>query len=166
MGLGKVLARAQTEEGNAALVATMLLRQVFRSQVPAQLQVMAQGLMGLGKSTTLKTLRNLLGGVWVNQDEVAWKFGGKKARQNFLRVLGEASRDPQVPVILIDKINTMRMHRNDIRKAIKVQRLVLLTFEHPDDRGTGRWDNAAALALERIRGRGQAHRTLVEGDAG
>ena len=34
------LVRAQTEEGKAALVGTMLLRKVLNSQVPAQLQVL------------------------------------------------------------------------------------------------------------------------------
>lgn len=126
-------------------------------EAPGQLRLIVSGLMGSGKSTLCRTLAELLGGVWINQDECN---GSKRA---FLDEVGLVAKDEGTRVMLIDKINTMRTHRKGILGAIRKggshSRTVLLRMQHPLD-APGCLDHAVELCEARIRGRGAGHRTL------
>jgi len=105
-------------------------------------------------------LRHLLGGQWVNQDEFADKKKG--AKKAFLAEIERVARDKSIPVLLVDKINTMRQHRREIREAMdrgQAGDICLIQLRHPDDE-PGQWRRAIDLCQDRIQGRGSAHRTL------
>jgi len=137
--------------------------------------VVVRGLQGSGKSTLCRALRALLGGQWVNQDEVVAAAGGKRrgssARELFLHAVSAAAADAQTRYLFVDKIHTLRRHRDDVRDAIArglPQRqpsagraaLVLLNLAHPDD-DEGEHMHAEKICVERIGQRGVCHLSLV-----
>lgn len=132
-----------------------------RSTEPVgQLRLIVAGLMGSGKSTLCRALQDLLGGVWVNQDEFSHK--GKTAKKSFLAEVKRLACDERIPALLVDKINTMEQHRREILEAMEGGTpgcVVLLQMRHPADE-PGHWKNAIQLCLSRIHSRGEGHRTL------
>jgi len=129
--------------------------------VRRQLRLVVAGLMGSGKSTLCRMLAHLLGGHWVNQDEFSHK--GKAAKRAFLEEIEAESRDRRIPVLIVDKINTLRQHRREILHAMDhgvSGDIVFVQMSHPDD-SPGRLDNMVKLCIERIQGRGEGHRTLL-----
>jgi hypothetical protein len=109
-------------------------------------------------------LADLLGGVWVNQDEFSHK--GKGAKRAFLAEIARTAADKSVPVLLVDKINTMRQHRSEILDAMEsgvAGDISLIQIRHPIDK-PDRFDEAIELCLSRIQGRGESHRTLKATD--
>ncbi|CAE7298731.1 unnamed protein product [Symbiodinium pilosum] len=131
-------------------------------QVPEedrQLRLVVAGLMGSGKSTLCRMLRHLLGGTWINQDEFA---GHKNAKKAFLKAIADAASDDSVPVLLVDKINTERQHRNGIVQEMRKGRpgdIIFVQIKHPDD--SGGWKNTLQWCESRIARRGSGHRTLM-----
>lgn len=116
--------------------------------------------MGSGKSTLCRMLRHLLGGTWVNQDE--FSHCGKGAKKAFLAEVKRASGDDNTPVVLVDKINTLRQHRDDILQAMESGGrgdIVFVQLRHPQDK-PGSWVHCTELCEARIRRRGEGHRTL------
>lgn len=116
--------------------------------------------MGSGKSTLCRMLRHLLGGTWVNQDE--FSHCGKGAKKAFLAEVNRASGDDSIPVVLVDKINTLRQHRDDILQAMEsggAGDIVFVQLRHPQD-GPNSWVHCTQLCEARIRSRGEGHRTL------
>eukprot|EP00927_Polykrikos_kofoidii_P055923 TRINITY_DN50108_c0_g1_i1.p1 TRINITY_DN50108_c0_g1~~TRINITY_DN50108_c0_g1_i1.p1 ORF type:complete len:706 (-),score=162.40 TRINITY_DN50108_c0_g1_i1:48-2165(-) len=132
--------------------------------VRRQLRLVVAGLMGSGKSTICRMLAHMLEGRWVNQDEFSHK--GKGAKWAFLSEVKETANNKKVPVLIVDKINTMRQHRKDIVDAMSsggAGDIVFIQLVHPDDR-PGNLDNQVQLCLSRIHARGQGHRTLMGND--
>jgi len=128
---------------------------------PQQLRLIVAGLMGSGKSTICRMLNHLFEGVWVNQDE--FSHCGKGAKRAFLAEISRAAGDKKVPVVLVDKISTMRQHRREILESMQsgiAGNTVLLQMRHPQD-APDRWENAVRLCESRIRSRGDKHRTLM-----
>merc|ERR1719401_2556820 len=106
-------------------------------------------------------LEHLLGGVWVNQDEFSHR--GKAAKRAFLEEIHREAQDKKVPVLIVDKINTMRQHRREILDAMQSGvsgDVVFVQMVHPKDK-PDRLDNMVKLCLSRIQGRGEGHRTLM-----
>eukprot|EP00930_Biecheleria_cincta_P059642 TRINITY_DN45356_c0_g1_i1.p1 TRINITY_DN45356_c0_g1~~TRINITY_DN45356_c0_g1_i1.p1 ORF type:complete len:960 (-),score=156.09 TRINITY_DN45356_c0_g1_i1:78-2957(-) len=129
-------------------------------RLPRQLRLVVGGLMGSGKSTLCRMLRHLLGGTWVNQDE--FSHLGKGAKRAFLAEVKRASGDDSTPVVLVDKINTLRQHRDDILQAMESGGrgdIVFVQLRHPQDK-PGSWVHCTELCEARIRSRGEGHRTL------
>ncbi|CAK0871303.1 unnamed protein product, partial [Prorocentrum cordatum] len=125
-----------------------------------QLRIIVAGLMGSGKSTLCRMLRHLFGGTWVNQDE--FSHLGKGAKKAFLAEVKRAAGDKQTQVLLVDKINTLRQHRQEILDAMDAGlrgEAVLVEVRHPAD-PEGRWEHTAELCQARIEARGERHRTL------
>lgn len=141
-----------------------LLKMALRGGTQHQLRIIVGGLMGSGKSTICRMLAELLGGTWVNQDEFSHK--GKGAKRAFLAEITRAAADKSVPVLLVDKINTMKQHRREILEAMEsgvVGDTILIQMRHPED-SPERFDKAIKLCLSRIQGRGEGHRTLKPSD--
>eukprot|EP00747_Dinoflagellata_sp_TGD_P025229 gnl/TRDRNA2_/TRDRNA2_131108_c0_seq1.p1 gnl/TRDRNA2_/TRDRNA2_131108_c0~~gnl/TRDRNA2_/TRDRNA2_131108_c0_seq1.p1 ORF type:complete len:783 (+),score=121.65 gnl/TRDRNA2_/TRDRNA2_131108_c0_seq1:52-2349(+) len=126
-----------------------------------QVRLIVSGLMGSGKSTLCRMLAHLLEGVWVNQDEFSHK--GKGAKKAFLAEIERVAQSSTCPVVLVDKINTMRQHRREILTALNSGvpgDVALLEMRHPLD-APGRYDHAVKLCESRIHDRGAKHRTLA-----
>merc|ERR1712151_481334 len=126
-----------------------------------QLRIVVGGLMGSGKSTVCRMLAELLDGVWLNQDEFAHK--GKGAKNAFHAAVKEAAKDTKIPVLIVDEINTQKMHRMGIVDAMNggaAGDVVFVQIAHPSD-VSGKLDHQLQLCLERIRSRGAGHRTLM-----
>jgi len=90
--------------------------------------------MGSGKSTLCRMLAHLLGGYWVNQDEFAHR--GKQAKRAFLEEVEKEAQDKKIPVLIVDKINTMRQHRREILDAMQSGvsgDVVFVQMVHPKD---------------------------------
>jgi len=137
---------------------------VLGSDVRRQLRLVVGGLMGSGKSTLCRMLAHLLQGVWVNQDEFSHK--GKRAKDAFLAEIKRVSEDKKVPVLIVDKINTMRQHRRGILDAMKhgvPGDTVFIQIAHPED-PDGSLHRTMKTCLSRIRSRGEGHRTLMGSD--
>eukprot|EP00811_Abedinium_folium_P003175 NODE_1291_length_2533_cov_5.803408.p1 GENE.NODE_1291_length_2533_cov_5.803408~~NODE_1291_length_2533_cov_5.803408.p1 ORF type:complete len:653 (+),score=227.38 NODE_1291_length_2533_cov_5.803408:369-2327(+) len=137
---------------------------VLGRDVRRQLRLIVGGLMGSGKSTLCRTIAHMLGGTWVNQDEFAHK--GRGAKKAFLAEIERDASDDRVPVLLVDKINTMRQHRREILDAMQrgvAGDVVFVQMHHPDD-PPNRLDNMLKLCVQRIHGRGEGHRTLMGSD--
>ena len=99
-------------------IGRLLLQSAFavKEQQPKQLRLVIGGLMGSGKSTICRMLRHLFKGCWINQDE--FSHLGKGAKKAFLAAIEKAAADETVPVLLVDKINTMKQHREEIVHAM------------------------------------------------
>eukprot|EP00930_Biecheleria_cincta_P023954 TRINITY_DN17218_c0_g2_i1.p1 TRINITY_DN17218_c0_g2~~TRINITY_DN17218_c0_g2_i1.p1 ORF type:complete len:519 (-),score=106.53 TRINITY_DN17218_c0_g2_i1:108-1550(-) len=137
------------------------LRQALGRDVRRQLRLVVAGLMGSGKSTLCRMLEHLLGGVWVNQDE--FSHLGRRAKKAFLAEIEKEAQDSKVPVLIVDKINTMRQHRREITDAMNHGvggDIVFVQFVHPRD-SPDRLDHMVQLCLSRIQKRGEGHRTLL-----
>jgi len=137
---------------------------VMRRDVRRQLRIVVGGLMGSGKSTLCRMLADLLEGIWLNQDEFAHK--GKGAKNAFHAEIKNLAKDRNVPVLIVDKINTMRIHRRGILDAMVggvSGDVVFVQIMHPMD-APGQLTNQMELCLARIRGRGDGHRTLMGHD--
>ncbi|CAJ1416803.1 unnamed protein product [Effrenium voratum] len=151
-----------------AEVGRLLLQSVLvpREEKPLrQLRLVVGGLMGSGKSTICRMLRDLLEGTWINQDE--FSHLGKAAKKAFLAAISKAAGDESVPVLLVDKINTMKQHREEIVDAMCKGRagdVVFIQIKHPAD-GFNRWDQTLRLCEKRIAQRGEGHRTLKANNA-
>jgi len=129
-----------------------------------QVRFVVAGLMGSGKSTLCRMLAHLLGGTWVNQDEFSHR--GKGAKRAFLAEIQAVAQDARVPVLIVDKINTLRQHRRDIVEAMECGvsgDIIFVQFAHPSD-SPGSLKNQQTLCLTRIRQRGSGHRTLMGND--
>lgn len=136
----------------------------FNRDVRRQLRFVVGGLMGSGKSTLCRMLAKLLGGVWVNQDEFSHQ--GKGAKRAFLCEITREAEDKKIPVLIVDKINTMRQHRREILEAMHCGvsgDIVFIQMVHPSDK-PGRLNHQRDLCLARIRARGEGHRTLMGND--
>lgn len=97
----------------------------------------------------------------MNQDEFSHR--GRGAKKAFLAEIERAAGRADVPALLVDKINTMRQHRQEILKAMQsggIGHTALIQFVHPQD-PAGQWDHAMALCESRIKDRGRGHRTLM-----
>lgn len=136
-----------------------------RRSEPGALRILGMGLMGSGKSTLLRALARVLTGKWLNQDE--FYHLGRGARWEFLKAIRAAARDHSCGSLLVDKINTMRMHRAEILEALSEghgagprPHTVLLRFLHPADPPGTIGASAVQLGLERIAARGRGHRSL------
>jgi len=147
------------------------------SELPLGLTVvLVRGLQGSGKSTLCRSMRVLLGGTWVNQDEVAAahppRRGGPTARESFLRAVEDAvALQGSGGYVFVDKIHTLRQHREDVREAVvraEARRpaaagrvaLALLNLVHPeDDDGSGIM--AVPVCSQRVAGRGLGHLSFV-----
>jgi len=137
---------------------------VMHRDVRRQLRIVVGGLMGSGKSTVCRMLADLLEGTWLNQDEFAHK--GKGAKNAFHAEIKNLAKDRKVPVLIVDKINTMRVHRKGILDAMiggVSGDVVFVQIMHPMD-SPGKLTNQMELCLARIRGRGDGHRTLMGND--
>lgn len=129
-----------------------------------QLRLVVAGLMGSGKSTLCRMLAHLLGGVWINQDEFSSK--GKGAKKAFLAEIKRVAADATIPIMIVDKINTMRQHRVDILESMQSDRqgnAVFVQLAHPKDT-PGSFENQSRMCICRIQARGQNHRTLMGDD--
>ena len=135
--------------------------------------VLVRGLQGSGKSSLCRGMRELLGGDWVNQDEVAAAMGkkGRSPKEEFLKVLTAAAARPNMRYLFVDKIHTLKQHRDEVAGAVCqgfLQRstqegrmvLALLNLCHPEDE-EGEFFNAAEVCTARIAGRGLSHLSLV-----
>lgn len=148
------------QEAVNAEAGRMLLNASLSDRPQRQLRLVVGGIMGSGKSTLCRMLRHLLGGTWVNQDE--FSHCGKGAKKAFLAEVNRASGDDSVPVLLVDKINTLRQHRDDILQAMESGGpgdIVFVQLRHPQD-GPNSWVHCTQLCEARIRSRGEGHRTL------
>jgi len=137
---------------------------VMNRDVRRQLRIVVGGLMGSGKSTLCRMLADMLEGIWLNQDEFAHK--GKGAKNAFHAEIKNLAKDRKVPVLIVDKINTMRIHRQGILDAMKggvSGDVVFVQIMHPMD-PPGNLTKQMELCLARIRGRGDGHRTLMGND--
>jgi len=147
-------------------IGRLLLQSVFavakETRPPKQLRLVIGGLMGSGKSTICRMLRYLFEGTWINQDE--FSHLGKGAKKAFLAAIKKAAADESIPVLLVDKINTMKQHRAEIVDAMnsgKPGHLVFIQVKHPaDGADVQRWDHTLRLCESRIAKRGEGHRTL------
>jgi len=141
-----------------------LTTQLAASPAQGQLRLVVAGLMGSGKSTLCRMLGHLLGGVWINQDEFSSR--GKGAKKAFLAEIKRVAADTTIPVLIVDKINTMRQHRFDILKSMQCENhgnAVFVQLAHPKD-AAGSFKNQSRLCISRIQGRGHNHRTLMGDD--
>uniref|UniRef100_A0A7S4LQ84 Uncharacterized protein n=1 Tax=Oxyrrhis marina TaxID=2969 RepID=A0A7S4LQ84_OXYMA len=129
------------------------------------LHVLGRGLPGSGKSTVFRMLKHLLGGEWVNQDEFA-AINPKKGKALFEGKLKQIGKKSDVPLVLVDKINTQTQHRKGIRQALGNDKadVVLVELLHPADDGALGM-NALQLCCDRIGARGDSHRTLFPDEA-
>lgn len=93
----------------------------------------------------------------MNQDE--FSHLGKGAKKAFLAAIRKAATDDSVQVLLVDKINTMKQHREEILEAMGgVGNVVYVQVKVAAD-GDG-WDRTLRLCESRIAQRGDGHRTL------
>lgn len=133
----------------------------LQRDVRRQLRFVVAGLMGSGKSTLCRMLADLLDGVWVNQDEFSHlKKGAKRA---FLMEIKKVSSNRRVPVLIVDKINTLVQHRAEILESMNSGApgdVVFIQVAHPKDR-SGSLQHQKELCLSRIRSRGEGHRCLL-----
>mmetsp|Transcript_21176 Transcript_21176/g.47776 ORF Transcript_21176/g.47776 Transcript_21176/m.47776 type:complete len:589 (-) Transcript_21176:2-1768(-) len=129
------------------------------------LHILGRGLPGSGKSTVFRMLKHLLGGEWVNQDEFS-AINPKKGKSLFEGKLKQIGKKSDVPLVLVDKINTQTQHRRGIRQALGNDKadVVLVELLHPGDEGALGM-NALQLCCERIGARGESHRTLFPDEA-
>ena len=154
---------ADAADGDAAAAASTTHRQPASSADISQTVVLVRGLQGSGKSTLCRALRHVLGGVWLNQDELSKAKSAKKA---MLQGLESAITKGEQRYIFVDKIFTLKQHRDDVLHAVAKARgrcnvaIALLSFAvYDDDDGTA--PSTMRLCLERIHARGLGHRTLV-----
>jgi tRNA splicing ligase len=128
-----------------------------------QLQIMPVGIPGSGKSTCLKIMQQLIPGARrLNQDEC------QKSSKIYHRTLAKLSRDPKIPVLLMDKCNHNRQVRAGTYNTIHRQTLIHIIFYHPNDIDPGDLvgaeemplTHALKLATERILSRGLGHANL------
>ena len=114
----RVAAKAPLSQEHVPEIGRLLLQSAFtvKEQKPKQLRLVVAGLMGSGKSTICRMLRHLFQGCWINQDE--FSHLGKGAKKAFLAAIEKAAADETVPVLLVDKINTMKQHREEIVNAM------------------------------------------------
>jgi len=112
-----------------------------------------------------RMLAELLGGTWINQDEFA--HCGRGAKSRFLAEIAAVSQDSRIPVLIVDKINTQRMHRQGILEAIYhggvPGDVVFVQMSHPADTPLC-LRHQVQLCLSRIQARGSGHRTLFGSD--
>ncbi|CAK9052065.1 EF-hand domain-containing protein [Durusdinium trenchii] len=154
----------QVTEEQVPEIGRLLLQSAFgamkEEEPPKQLRLIIGGLMGSGKSTICRMLRHLLQGTWINQDE--FSHLGKGAKKAFLAAIAKAAADETVPALLVDKINTMKQHREEIMDAMHKGcpgETVFVQVKHPDDSAT-HWEHTLRLCESRIAKRGDGHRTL------
>ena len=137
--------------------------------------VLVRGLQGSGKSTLCRALRDVLGGRWVNQDEVGATC--RKPKNKFLREVESAVAERGLRYLFVDKIHTQRQHRDDVLAAVAAGRLrreresratpvhqrvavALLSLHHPsDDDSSSQW--AQDVCIGRVERRGLGHLSLV-----
>eukprot|EP00746_Dinoflagellata_sp_MGD_P126014 gnl/MRDRNA2_/MRDRNA2_60942_c0_seq1.p1 gnl/MRDRNA2_/MRDRNA2_60942_c0~~gnl/MRDRNA2_/MRDRNA2_60942_c0_seq1.p1 ORF type:complete len:1875 (+),score=360.74 gnl/MRDRNA2_/MRDRNA2_60942_c0_seq1:45-5669(+) len=136
--------------------------------------VLVRGLQGSGKSSLCRALSSLLGGEWINQDEIArsaCKGRRVSAKEVFLNAIEASAARPEVRYIFVDKIHTLRQHRDDVRiaveKGFKLRSsdagrvaFALLNFVHPKDE-EGEYAHASEVCAQRIAARGLCHLSLV-----
>jgi len=159
-----LLEAAPAPFGKAAITARVcakpeLLRSDFR-----QLRLVFCGLMGSGKSTLCHLLARILGGTCITQDEYHKK--GENGRVlAFLDNLCKAADNPEIPVLISDRVNSLQKHREEILEAFAgspvAGDVVLVQFQHPLDRGCGTCDNTLELCESRILERGENHPSLL-----
>eukprot|EP00929_Paragymnodinium_shiwhaense_P012565 TRINITY_DN11988_c0_g1_i2.p1 TRINITY_DN11988_c0_g1~~TRINITY_DN11988_c0_g1_i2.p1 ORF type:complete len:723 (-),score=114.10 TRINITY_DN11988_c0_g1_i2:12-2180(-) len=102
--LKRTISRKESQQVAEAIRPGTKLARVFHRDVRRQLRIVVAGLMGSGKSTLCRMLKDLLGGVWINQDEFA--HCGRAAKSAFLAEIAQVAQDKRVPVLIVDKINT------------------------------------------------------------
>ena len=114
----RVAAKAPLSQEHVPEIGRLLLQSAFavKEQKPKQLRLVVAGLMGSGKNTICRMLTHLFQGCWINQDE--FSHLGKGAKKAFLAAIEKAAADETVPVLLVDKINTMKQHREEIVNAM------------------------------------------------
>ena len=130
-----------------------------------------RGLQGSGKSSLCRGLKNLLGGDWVNQDEVAAM--GKRSRspkEQFLQAVTAMAANAKVRYLFVDKIHTLKQHREEVlvaaghgfrqRASSGKIAFALLNLCHPEDE-EGESTRALDICAARISGRGLSHLSLI-----
>ena len=131
--------------------------------------VLVRGLQGSGKSTLCRALAHLTQGEWINQDEVAaGAKRGSNAKELFLKAVSTAAGQPNVRYLFIDKIHTLKQHRDDVVTAVMQGfqgregrvAVVLLNLCHPED-DEGDYLEAAKWCTRRIQSRGLGHLSLL-----
>lgn len=165
-----VLEKACLRVGDASMSA------VRRAALDEKLDVtviLVRGLQGSGKSTLCRALQKVLGGEWINQDEVSASAGGRhgSAKQLFLKAVETAAAQPTVRYLFVDKIHTLKQHRDDVRSAVLdgIKRrhegcgkvgFAILNFIHPHD-PEGVYTLATEICKDRITSRGLCHLSFV-----
>lgn len=142
--------------------------------------VVFSGLHGCGKSALANILREVLGGNWLNFDELASK-AGRNSRQAFLqefqgalaKSLMFADRDHNQRLIFVDRTHTTKAQRSEVCQELKRVKwrlrggkVLLVDFSHSADTfGYGadgqvskRYsDQHVSLCVSRVEERGAAH---------
>lgn len=152
--------------------------------------VIAVGLPGCGKSSLCHTLREVLGGTWLNMDESnakkaeAGTSNSASLRKAFSadvrgalnKCLGKLKRTADSPFVFIDRCNAFKKDRADVMQELqRVQwrkrggKTLLVDFTHESDTfGYGSdgqlskrvSDQHVALCAQRVEHRGSAHHAL------
>jgi len=129
-----------------------------------QLRLVFCGLMGSGKSTLCRTLAHVLGGSWISQDEYTHR--GKDARRlAFLEEVKHVMDNVDIPVLFMDRVNSLQRHREEIVDALSKScvpgDVVLVEMRHPLDEGQASREFALELCESRVIGRGEEHPSLI-----
>ena len=117
----------------------------------SQLQIVTIGLQGSGKTTTCFALNQLLDARWLNQDEFA--FMGHRARKTFLDELSRESSLPNQRPVIVDRINTMSVHRRDVFGAMQSIGVRVIV----------EWDMSVRDCITRVKERQFGHRSILPG---
>lgn len=117
----------------------------------SQLQIVTIGLQGSGKTTTCFSLSQLLDARWLNQDEFA--FMGHRARKAFLDELSRESSLPNQRPLIVDRINTMSVHRTDVFGAMQSVGVRVIV----------EWDMSVRDCITRVKERQFGHRSILPG---
>lgn len=107
-----------------------------------QLQLVAIGVPGLGKTTLMTAMAKLLHGQYVDQDQC-----GGIAKQYYAK-LAQLSRRTDLPMLALGKCCHTSKIRQETIKALDVQRLVFVPFYYANGAGKDELDNKSDAVSE------------------